>query len=156
MAVVPRRNTFGSLGEIADGPQGLRGHGANRDRHREAKRQHTRDDEGERGYLAGPMDRGRQHGAREGERERDREHGHVRPRGESRARAGQGVTDAGVTSEGGPDGPQCSFWEAVHSGQRGGSSGGSAQDPVLDEPRRARSGDRPDEHQYEGELNRVA
>ena len=37
----------------------------------------------------GPIEHGRQQRASDGEIERDREHGHVRPRGKSRARAGQ-------------------------------------------------------------------
>ena len=56
--------------------------------------------------LAGPIEHGRQHRARDGERERDREHGHVRPRGKSRARARQGVTDPRVTGDGDPGRPQ--------------------------------------------------
>ena len=67
--------------------------------------------------LAGPIEHGRQQRARDGEVEHGREHGHVRPRGKSRARAGQGVTDPRVTGDGDPGWPQRCFREAVHSDQ---------------------------------------
>ena len=110
----------------------------------------------EHGDLAGPIEHGRQHRARDGERERDREHGHVRPRGKSRARAGQGVTDPRVTGDGDPGWPQRCFHEAVHSDQLDGSSDDGAQDPVLDEPRPGRPGDRTDNDQEQGGPNSVA
>ena len=124
---------------------------ADGDRHREAKRQRAPDHDAEHGDLTGPIEHGRQHRARDGERERDREHGHVRPRGERRARAGQGVTDPRVTGDGDPGRPQRCFHEAVHSDQLDGSSEGSAQDPVLDQPRPARPGDRTDNDQQQGD-----
>ena len=46
------------------------------------------------------------------------EHGHVRPRGERRARAGQGVTDPRVTGDRDPGRPHAAFREAVHTDQR--------------------------------------
>ena len=73
-------------------------------RHPEDKRQRTPDHDEEHGILVGPIEHGRQHRAPDGEHERDCEHGHVRPRGKSRARAGQRVTNARVTGDGDPAG----------------------------------------------------
>ena len=109
----------------------------------------------EHGDLAGPIEHGRQHRARDGERERDREHGHVRPRGKGRARAGQGVTDPRVTGDGDPGRPQRCFHEAVHGDQLDGGSDGGAQDRVLDEPRPGRPGDRTDNDRKQGGPNSV-
>ena len=105
----------------------------------------------EHGDLSGPIEHGRQHRAPDGEDERGREHGHVRPRGKSRARAGQGVTDPRVTGDGDPGWPQRCFHEAVHTDQQDGSSEDGAQDPVLDEPRPSRPGDRTDDDQQQGD-----
>ena len=97
------------------------------------------------GIVAGPIEHGRQHRARDGECERDGEHGHVRPRGET-----SGESEAG--SRRCPCHRRWRPWRAATLLPRscarptsyGGSSEGGAQDPVLDEPRPGRPGDRTD------------
>jgi hypothetical protein len=146
LAVIAGRHTFRSFGEIANGSQGRREIDADGHRHREDKRQRTPDHDPEHGAFTGTLENGRQHRARDSERERDREHGQARPRGKRRARARQGITDPRVTDERNPCRPQRAFDEAVHTDQPQGMSTDGAQNPVLDEPRRARPGDRTDNY----------
>ena len=132
LAVVASCNSFSSLGEVAKGSQRRRERGGDRVRYPVAQRHCQPDNSAQHRNLAGRTDHDAQQCACRGEDERSREHAQVRPRGKSRSSTRQGVTDTGVTGEGGPDRSHRGFHEGVHSEQLDGSPGDSAHNSELD------------------------
>ena len=128
---------------------------ADGDRHREDERQRTPDHDGEHGYLTGPIEHGRQQRAPTANANVAASMDTFDHAAKRRARTGQGVADSGVTGDGDPGRPQRCLHEAVHSDQLDRGAEDGAQDPVLDEPRRRRSGDRTDnDRQHAGPQQR--
>ena len=126
------------------------------DRHREAKRQRTPDHDGEHGVLTDPIEHGRQHRARDGE---------------ANAAASMDTFDhaANVGRERGKESPiPVSPAMATLAGRSAASTklctaiswaaapATGAQNPVLDQPRPGRPGDRTDNDKQQGSPNSVA
>jgi hypothetical protein len=148
LAVVTSGNPLSCLGEVANGTQGRRDDGTD-GVCPEAERQRGPDHNGEDRDLTGRIQHGPQHRAHDGKREHGGGHREVQPCGIRRARPRQGVSDPRVPGEGGPGRSRGSLRKGMHTGQGCRESCGGAHDPVLDEPRPARSGDHTDNDQQQ-------